>query len=134
MATHPYLHFRGQCTEAMTYYASVFDGTDLQMLPYSQMPGGDAREGSDDRIMHAQMTIGDGVLMASDFAPGTEGDPQKAVSVMQVAPDGETAKRWFDRLEEGSDIIFPFGPTFFSPSFAMLRDKFGTHWIISAQA
>ena len=84
--------------------------------------------------MHAQLTIGAGTLMASDFPPGVEGDPQKGVSIMQVAQDVETAKRWFDALCDGGALVHPFGPTFFSPGFGMVKDRFGTHWIISALA
>lgn len=134
MTTHPYIHFQGNCAQAMTAYAGIFGGTDLQMMPYTQMPGGDARAGASDRIMHAQLTIGAGTLMASDFPPGVEGDPQKGVSIMQVAQDVETAKRWFGALCDGGAVIHPFGPTFFSPGFGMVKDRFGTHWIISALA
>ena len=134
MTTHPYIHFQGNCAQAMTAYAEIFGGTDLQMMPYAAMPGGDPRQGADQRMMHAQVRIGDGVLMASDFPPGVEGDPQKAVSIMQVAKSVDIGQIWFDRLLEGGNLIHPFGPTFFSPGFGMVKDRFGTHWIISALA
>ena len=132
MPTFPYLHFRGDCAAAMTFYAKALDGTDLQMMPYSQTPGGDPRPEAEARIMHAQVTLGDGTLMASDFPPGTEGDAQRGVSVMQVAPTPATAREWFDRLADGGSVIHPFGPTFFASAFGMVKDRFGTHWIISA--
>lgn len=132
MPTHPYIHFQGNCAEAMTFYAKLFGGTDLQMMPYARMPGGDPRPGADTRMMHAQVTLGDGTLMASDYPPDQAGDPQKGFSVMQVAPDAPTASAWFDGLCVGGTVIMPFGPTFFSPAFGMVRDRFGTHWIISA--
>lgn len=134
MTTHPYIHFQGNCAEAMKAYAEIFAGTDLQMMPYAAMPGGDPREGADARIMHAQLTIGNGVLMASDFPPGMDGDPQQAVSIMQVAPTVETARNWFEKLADGGALVHPFGPTFFSAGFGMAKDRFGTHWIISVIA
>jgi PhnB protein len=51
---------------------------------------------------------------------------------MQTAPDLATARARFDRLAEGGAIIDDFKPTFFSPGFGMVKDRFGTHWIISA--
>jgi PhnB protein len=51
---------------------------------------------------------------------------------MQSAPDVATAQGWFDGLGNGGAVIQPFQPTFFSPGFGMVKDKFGTHWIISA--
>lgn len=131
MPTHPYVHFRGDCAEALKFYEAVFGGSGLQMLPYSQMPGGDPRPGAEGRIMHGQLTIGDGVLMASDFPPDVAGDAQAGMSIMQVAPDAATADSWFARLAAGGAVIHPFGPTFFSPAFGMVKDRFGTHWIIS---
>lgn len=85
-----------------------------------------------DRILHGEVTIYDGRLMASDFPPGVEGDPQAAVSVMQSAPDVTEASRVFTLLAAGGTVIAPFGPSFFSPGFGMVKDRFGTHWIISA--
>jgi PhnB protein len=55
------------------------------------------------------------------------------MSIMQTLPSVEDAHRAFDRLMEGGAIIQPFGPTFWSPGFGMGRDRFGTHWIISAE-
>jgi PhnB protein len=52
---------------------------------------------------------------------------------MQPMPDPASARAAFDRLAgEGGHVIEAFGPTFFSPGFGMVKDRFGTHWIISA--
>jgi PhnB protein len=133
MPTIPYLHFRGTCAEALAFYAEVFGGTGLQVMRYADGPDAPPAWKDAPHVLHGQITIDGGTLMASDFPPGMEGDPQKAVSVMQTAPDVATARARFDRLlTEGGDLIQPFGPTFFSPGFGMVRDRFGTHWIISA--
>lgn len=132
MATHPYLHFQGQCAEALTAYADLFGGTDLQMMRYADGPGAQAAWKDSTRIMHGQISLGDGTLMASDYPPGVEGDPQMGFSVMQTAPDVATASTWFTKLAEGGAVVHPFAVTFFSPGFGMVTDRFGTHWIISA--
>ena len=131
MPTHPYIHFQGNCAEALTAYASLFGGTNLQMMRYADGPGAPEAFKSSTRVMHGQLTLGDGTLMASDYPPGTEGDPQSGFSVMQAAPDVATAKAWFEALTQGGAVIQPFEPTFFSPGFGMVQDRFGTHWIIS---
>ena len=134
MPTHPYIHFQGQCAEAMTAYAALFGGTDLQIMLYTQGPPvPEAWQGST-RVMHAQLRLGDGTLMASDYPPGMAGEPQKGFSVMQSAADVATAQAWFDGLAQGGTVIEAFKPTFFSPGFGMVQDRFGTHWIISAMA
>lgn len=132
MPTLPYIHFQGTCAQALAFYAEVFGGTGLQMMRYAEGPGAPAAWQASDRIMHGQVTIRDGTLMASDYPPGIEGDPQKGFSVMQSAPDPATARAVFDRLAEGGTVIDAMRETFFSPAFGMVRDRFGTHWIISA--
>lgn len=131
MPTHPYLHFQGTCAEALSFYADVFGAPPPQMMRYAEAPGLPEAMKSD-RVIHGQLAIGDGILMASDFPPSTEGDAQAAVSVMQTAPDVATGAAWFAALGAGGAVVTPFGPSFFSPGFGMLRDRFGTHWMISA--
>ena len=132
MPTMPYIHFQGQCAEALTYYAEVFGGTGLQMMGYSDGPGAPLAWKESKRIMHGQVTLGDGTLMASDYPPGTDGQPQAGFSVMHSPPDVATARQVFDRLATGGTVIDDFKETFFSPGFGMVKDRFGTHWIISA--
>jgi PhnB protein len=132
MPTIPYIHFPGHCAQALTRYAQIFGGTGLQMMRYGEGPDAPEAWKASDRIMHGQVTIGDGTLMGSDFPPGQDGEAQKGVSIMQSAPDAVTARHWFDLLAEGGAVIDAFKPTFFSPGFGMVKDRFGTHWIISA--
>lgn len=131
MSFSPYIHFQGNCAEAMTFYADVFGASDLSMMKYADAPedvGGSKDSG---RIMHAYMTVDGGVLMGSDFPDGVEGDPQKAVSVSFSVKDVDKGRALYDRLLEGGDVIMPYEKTFWSPGFGMLRDRFGTHWMIS---
>lgn len=132
MPTIPYLHFQGNCAAALARYAEIFHGTGLQTMRYADGPGAPAAWAASDRVMHGQVTLGDGTLMASDFPPGVDGSGQSGFSVMQSAPDAAEARRVFDLLAEGGSIIDPMKPSFFSPAFGMVRDRFGTAWIISA--
>ena len=129
---YPYLHFSGNCAEAMTYYAGVLGGTDLRMMTYDEMPPqpGQPPMPKSGRILHSQMNASGSVLMASDFPPG-QGEPQQAVSIMLTPATVDEGRRLFDALK-GGGVIVEFGPTFFSPGFGMAKDQFGTHWIIGA--
>lgn len=132
MPTIPYIHFQGQCAEALAFYAQVFNGTGVQSMTYAA--GGDVPEDwkTSTHLRHAQVTIYDGTLMLSDYPPGVEGSPQLGFSVMQSVPDFAEATRVFAALSEGGEVTDAFKKTFFSPGFGMLKDRFGTHWIISA--
>jgi uncharacterized glyoxalase superfamily protein PhnB len=67
-----YLIFNGNCGEAMQFYAKCL-GAELQLMKFGDMPEAcpeGAPEGTKDRIMHARLTKGKTVLMASDNGPG----------------------------------------------------------------
>ena len=127
----PYLHFQGHCAEALAFYADVFAAPDLQLMRYADAPDTDDALRDPTRVIHGQLTLPDGVLMASDYPPGMTGDAQKAVSLMQVADTLAEGKRLFSALSKGGAVIQDFGSTFFSRGFGMLKDRYGTHWMIS---
>ena len=133
MPTLPYLHFQGNCAEALRDYARIFGSAPPQMMLYADAPGAPAAHKGQPHVIHGQVAIFDGTLMASDFPPGMEGDPQKAVSVMQSAPDMESGERIFNALCEGGAVIQPWGPSFFAKGFGMVKDRHGTHWILTVQ-
>lgn len=137
MSFDPYIHFQGNCREAMAAYQSLFGGR-LEMMPYSAAP--DWPEGTpeamktSDRVMHATLALPDGrSLMASDFPPGMAGDPQQAVTISHTAPSIERAKEIFAALRaDGGAVMMEFQPTFWSDGFGMVKDRFGTHWMVSS--
>ncbi|HEX9858363.1 MAG TPA: VOC family protein, partial [Paracoccaceae bacterium] len=106
MSFTPYIHFDGTCEKAMTFYAQVFGGTDLQLMRYTDAPEGSGMPASD-RIMHSQFNANGGALMASDFPPGMGGEPQAALSVMVAPATVAEAKRINDTLGQGGSVIMP---------------------------
>jgi PhnB protein len=131
MSFNPYIHFQGNCREAMQAYAALFGG-DLTVMSYKDAPEGPAEMKTSDLVMHSVLALPNGALLASDFPPGMEGDPQKAVTISHTAASVEQGKTVFDALAEGGFVLMPYGPTFWSTGFGMLKDRFGTHWMISA--
>ena len=127
----PYLHFQGHCAEALAFYAQVFGATDLQLMRYADAPDMDDALRDPTRVIHGQLSLPDGLLMGSDYPPGMTGDPQAAVSIMQVADTVAEGQRLFTALAKGGTVIQDFGSTFFSRGFGMLKDRYGTHWMIS---
>ena len=131
MSFTPYIHFQGNCAEAMQAYAKLFGATDLQMMRYSEappMPGMPAS--ASDKIMHARLTAGGQALMASDWPDGMQSEPQASVSVTHMVADVAHGKSIFDNLADGGSVTMPFGPTFWSKGFGMVKDRFGTHWMV----
>ncbi len=131
MSFFPYIMFRGNCAEAMGFYAEVFGSEPPMLVRYSEAPEGEGIPPSE-KVMHAELSLAGGKLMASDYPEGMPGDEQKAVSVMHQLTDTEAGRRIFERLAEEGEVLMPFGPTFWSKGFGMVRDRFGTHWMIAA--
>ena len=129
MTFNPYIYFDGEAEAALRFYHEVFGASDLTLMPYHEAPEGEGLPKSD-RIMYGHIMLGDACLMASDVMPGMEAGPQQAVSINHSVPDFETGKALFDKLLEGGAVTMPFEPVFFSKGFGMVKDKFGTHWMI----
>lgn len=133
MAFHPYLFFSGSCREAFTRYQEIFGG-ELTLITTKDMPAEEQMPGvPDDLIMHAALVIGDDLLMASDDPTG-DGGPVKGMQVNYATADVDDATRVFEALADGGEVTGPLGPTSWSPMFGMCIDRFGTPWMIGADA
>jgi PhnB protein len=134
MSFSAYLSFTGNAREAMTTYADIFGATDLQLMPFAQMPGGQIPPGAENWIMHAQFSAGPGApLMGADMPMNPEGGLGNP-KVFHGATDPARAAAIFARLSDGGDVILPLGETFWSPCFGMVKDRFGISWLISLAA
>jgi PhnB protein len=131
MSFDPYIHFQGNCRAALTAYQQVFGGR-VEIMDYSDAPDTTPEMKTSGLVMHATLILGDRMLFASDFPPGQAGDPQQAVTISHIAPDDAEARRIFAALAEGGAILMDYQPTFWSDGFGMLKDRFGTHWMVSA--
>ena len=133
MKIAPYLMFEGNCREAFTAYEKVFAGRIVAMMDHRGTPA-EVHVGPQwvDKIMHTCLELDGQMLMASDAPPGRSDGPMRSVSVSVSVPDIAEAERIFAALSEGATIQMPLEETFWSPRFGMLRDRFGTNWMISA--
>jgi PhnB protein len=82
--------------------------------------------------MHAQVQIGDSVVLASDGRnTGTRNFQGFALTI--TAMDEAEADKMFAALSTGGQVTMPLSKTFFSPRFGMLTDKFGVGWMVLAR-
>jgi len=129
MAFRPYLFFGGNCREAFNRYQEIFGG-ELSLITMKDVPGEEPPPGMADVIIHAAVTIGDDVLMASDEPMSDNFGPVQGMMVSYDASDVADAKRVFDALSDGGNVTQALEPTFFSEAFGMCVDRFGTPWMI----
>ena len=133
MKLSTYLMFDGNCREAFTHYQSVLGGKLTAMMDHRGTPA-EAHVPPEwlDKIMHACLEIEGQLLMASDAPPDRSDGPMRSVSVSVNVPETAEAERIFAGLADGATIMMPMAETFWSPRFGMLRDRFGTNWMIGA--
>jgi len=84
------------------------------------------------KIMHARMTVGDQVLMASD-APPDRHEAMKGIMVTLGIDDPKEAERIFRALADKGTVQMPTQETFWAARFGMLTDQFGTPWMINCE-
>ena len=133
MAFHPYLMFGGSCRDAFTRYQEIFGG-ELVLLPMKDMPAEvEVPAEQADLIMHAALTFEGHLLMASDV-PADGFGPVQGMFVNYSVGDVAEAERVFEALADGGEVTMPLAETFWSPRFGMCVDRFGTPWMVSAEA
>jgi PhnB protein len=129
----PYLFFEGRCEEAIEFYRRAV-GAQVQMLMrYRESPDppppGTMPPGTEDKVMHASLQIGDSVVMASDGTCGGRPAFNGFSLALQLA-DEASVRRAFDALAAGGTVTMPLGRTFWSAAFGMLTDRLGVGWMV----
>ena len=128
----PYLFFDGKCEEALEFYKSALGAKVDLMMRFKDNPDpqpGMCAPGSENKVMHAALRIGDTVVMASDGMAG--GKPEfKGFSLSVNAANEKEADKMFAALGKGGKVTMPMAKTFFSPRFGMVSDKFGVGWMV----
>ena len=137
MKVQPYLFFDGRCEEALDFYKRALGAEVTAMMRFNEAPDppppGMIAPGSESKIMHASLRIGETEVMASDGR--SMGRPDfKGVSLSLSVPSEAEADRLFGMLAEGGQVQMPIGRTFFSPRFGMVADRFGVSWMIVVEA
>jgi len=133
MQVQPYLFFDGRCEEAVEFYKSKLGAKVEMLMRYKDSPEppqpGMVPPGSDNKVMHTCLRIGDTAVMASDG--NCKGKPSfQGFSLSLDARDEADAKRLFAALAEGGQVNMPLCKTFFSPAFGMVADRFGVQWMV----
>ncbi len=130
MKLHTYLNYGGNCEQAFRFYEKHLGGKIFMMMTHGQML--DSSKVAPDwknAILHARMSIGETVLMGADVPPDRF-QPMRSAYLSLTVESNEEAERIYALLSDGGQIFMPMEETFFAFRFAMLRDKFGTSWMI----
>jgi len=126
----PYLHFRGNCREAMTFYHECLGGElTLQTIAESPMAGQMPPE-AQQQIMHASLMKGDLGLMASDMMREVPAHGN-TITLMLYCGSEEEIRVSFSNLSAGGTVTTPLAEQFWGAIYGEITDKFGFNWMLN---
>ena len=130
MKLNTYLNDGGNCRQAFEFYAEHLGGNITMMATHGDQPNSDNVPPEwRNAILHARMDLGDTVLLGADVPPDRF-QPMRSAYLTLMLESVDEADRIYALLADGGQIFMPLEETFFAQRFAMLRDRFGTSWML----
>ena len=119
-----FLMFEGNAEEAMTFYMSLFD--DSEVIGISRYGAdGPGKEGT---IQLATFSLAGERYMCVDSPVHHEFTFTPAVSLFVDCADEAELDRLYAALSERGTELMPLGNYGFSPKFGWVNDRFGVSW------
>ena len=110
--------FNGKAEEAMNFYTSVFDQSEIKHVYYQE----------DGTVMHAAFSLKGQSFMAIDNSNKHDTPFTPAISLFVDCDNEEEINRVFERLMEEGKVLMPLSPLPFSEKFGWVEDKYGVSW------
>jgi PhnB protein len=127
---YTYLNYGGNCEQAFRFYEQHLGGKITMMMTHGEGPNSNAVAPDWKKaILHARMTIGGTDVLGADIPPDRF-QPMRSAYLTLIVDSTPEAERIYSLLSDGGQIFMPMEETFFAFRFAMLRDKFGTSWML----
>ncbi|MED0998585.1 VOC family protein [Bacillus mobilis] len=119
-----FLMFEGKAEEAMNFYTSLFDQSEIVSISrYGE--NGPGKEGS---VIHATFTLNGQEFMCIDSYVNHNFTFTPAMSLYVTCETEEEIESVFHKLEQDGSVLMPLGSYPFSKKFGWLNDKYGVSW------
>lgn len=125
-----YLNYPGNCEEAFRFYEQHLGGKIVMMMRHGEISDSPMPTEWKDKVLHAAIEIGGTVIRGADVP---RAEPMRSAYVTLIADSPEQAEHLYALLSDGGQIFMTMAETFFATRFAMLRDRFGTSWMLLHQ-
>jgi PhnB protein len=122
-----YVNYRGSCDPAFQFYQEHLGGKITGMVRHREMPNPQIPDDWTDKVLHARIEIANAVLMGADIPSA---DPMRSAYLTLTLDTVADAERIYALLSDGGEVFMKMKETPFAKRFAMLRDKFGTSWML----
>jgi PhnB protein len=130
---NPYLHFNGDAAKAVQLYESALGAKVETLSRFGDAPDAKVTAETRDRVMHAVLRLGGGLLMVSDIHPGMPYAQGTNLYVCLDFDDPADAAQKFDALAAGGKVLTALTDTFWGAKFGMLLDAYGVQWMFNCQ-
>ncbi len=123
-----YLNYAGNCEQAFRFYEEHLGAKVIMITPH----GENAKQANfppnwKDKVLHAQIEIGGAVVMGADIP---QAEPMRSAYLSLTTETAAEAERIYAILSDGGQVFMKMEETFYAKRFAMLRDRFGTAWML----
>ena len=125
-----YLNYRGNCEQAFHYYEQHLGGRITGIVRHGEQPNPALPADWTGKVLHARIEIGSTVLMGADIP---QAEAMRSAYLALSLDSEEEAERTYALLTDGGEIFMKMARTPFANRFAMLRDRFGTAWMLLHQ-
>ena len=125
-----YVNYHGTCEEAFLFYEQHLGGRITGIVRHGQQPNPNVTADWHEKVLHARIEIGGTVLMGADIP---KAEPMRSAYLSLSLDSDAQAERVYALLSEGGQIFMKMEETPFASRFAMLRDRFGTSWMLLHQ-
>jgi PhnB protein len=130
MQLNTYLNYGGNCEEAFKFYEQHLGGKITMMMKHGEQPNRqNVLRDWENKVLHARLHLGGTELLGADI-PSDRFKPIRSAYLSLTVGSDEEADRVFSLLSAGGEVYMPMQETFYASRFAMLRDPFGTSWMI----
>jgi PhnB protein len=130
MKLYTYLNYGGNCRQAFEFYEEHLGGKITSIATHGEQPDtSKVPPGWKNAVLHARIEIGGTVLLGADIPP-ERFQPMRSAYLSLLVDSVDEAERTYALLSDGGQIFMPMEETFFAHRFAMLRDRFGTSWML----
>ncbi|MFY9690049.1 MAG: VOC family protein [Candidatus Acidiferrales bacterium] len=132
MQLNTHLNFNGQCEAAFKFYEQALGGKITSMHTFDSTPAGPQVPADlQKKIMHAEMKIGDAILMGADAPAAERYQAPQGFSITFQTDQPAEADRVFEALAQNAQVKMPIQKTFWAARFGMLVDQFGIPWMVN---
>jgi PhnB protein len=125
-----YVNYRGVCEEAFRFYEQHLGGRLTGIVRHGDQPNPNIPVDWSGKILHARIEIAGTVLMGADIP---QSEPMRSAYLSLTVDSEADAERLYGLLIDGGEVFMKMEKTPFANRFAMLRDRFGTSWMILHQ-